>query len=237
VLPNQVTGSVYIQMSKTLDAALSIDVMPPAPGPAGPDRLNATVAVSLGAFGYAILPAGQKTAYLPVQGLLTFVGVPSLDGSLAGSDYVATASAVTGASAAAPMSVIAAMTASSTYQPLQATGFVGVPVLTTPAVGSAWDGMHLATTFPGGTPPDLTVYNIASGNNLVQWTVAVPGGTQSVTLPNLAGFPMSGLPPGSLTIAVYGAKIAGFDYGQLTYRQMSTAGMSAYSLDYFDAHL
>ena len=238
VLPNQVTSGVYIQMSKTLDAALSMNVMPPAPGPSGPDRLTATAAVSLGAFGFAILPAGQKTAYLPVQGLLTFVGVPSLDGSLAGSSYVATASAVTGATNGAPMSVIGAMTTNTTYQPLQATGFVGVPVLTTPATGATWDGMHLATTFPtGGAPVDLTVYDIVSGNDLVHWKVAVPGGSQAVTLPSLAGFSMSGLPPGPITIAVYGAKIANFNYGQLTYRQMATVGMSAYSLDYFDAHL
>jgi len=238
VLPDQVTTPVYIQMSKTLDAALGMNLMPPAPGPKGPDRLSATVAVSLGAFGYAILPAGQKTAFLPAQGLVSFVGVPSLDGSLAGSQYVATASAVTGANDGAPMSVIGAMTTNTTYQPLQATGFVGVPVLTVPAAGSAWDGIHLATTFPtGGTPPDLTVYDIVAGNDLVHWKVAVPGGAQSVTLPSLAGFPMSGLPPGSLTIAVYGAKIANFNYGQLTYRQMATVGMSAYSLDYFDAHL
>jgi hypothetical protein len=105
-------------------------------------------------------------------------------------------------------------------------------------VGAVWDGMHLATTFPtGGAPVDLTVYDIVSGNNLVHWKVAVPGGTQAVTLPSLAGFAMSGLPPGSITIAVYGAKIANFDYGALTYKQMSTLGMSAYSLDYFDAHL
>ena len=36
---------------------------------------------------------------------------------------------------------------------------------------------------------------------------------------------------------MYGAQIDGFDYGTLLYRQMSPVGMSAYSLDYFDAHL
>ncbi len=238
VLPNQVTSGVYIQMSKTLDAALTLELTPPAPGPAGPDRLNATVAVSLGPSGFVILPNAQKTVFLPDHGPLPFVGVPSLDGALAGSVYVATASAVTGASGTAPMSVIGSMVTNTTYQPLQATGFVGVPVLTTPAAGATWDGMHLATTFPaGGAPVDLTVYDIQAGNDLVHWKVAVPGGSQAVTLPSLAGFPMSALPPGPLNIAVYGAQVAGFDYAKLTYRQMSTQGMSAYSLDYFDANL
>src|SRR5262249_7378243 len=62
VNPDLVTGSVYIQMSKTLDSALTMSLTPPAPGPKGPDRLNTTVAVTLGAFGYAILPARPKPA-------------------------------------------------------------------------------------------------------------------------------------------------------------------------------
>jgi len=123
-------------------------------------------------------------------------------------------------------------------QVIDMTGFVNVPVLTTPAGSAAWDGMNLAVTFPpGGAPPDLTVFQIASGDGLVTWTIAAPGGSQSITLPSLAGFPTGALPSGPLDIAVYGAKVTGFAYGTLTYRQMQTAGMSAYSLDYFDAHL
>ena len=117
-------------------------------------------------------------------------------------------------------------------------GFVGVPVLTAPAGNAAWDGMHLATTFPpGGAPPDLTVYDIASGDGLVHWTIAVAGGSQAVTLPSLAGFPEGALPAGPIKIAVYGGRVTGFDYKKLLYRQMRPQGMSAYSLDYFDAHL
>jgi hypothetical protein len=98
--------------------------------------------------------------------------------------------------------------------------------------------MTLTTTFaPGGVVPDLTVYDIASGNGLMSWTVAAPGGSQTITLPSLAGFPMLGLPPGPLVIGVYGGKIANFNYGSLLYVQMTTAGMSAYSLNYFDANL
>jgi IPT/TIG domain len=238
VLPNQYTSGVYIQMSKTLDQALTMNLTPPAPGPSGPDRLDVTVSVSLGASGYVILPGMQKSPFLPVQGTLPFVGVPSLTGSLAGSLYVSTASAVTGAAATAPMSVIGRMVTNTTSQVIQVDGFVNVPVLTTPAMGAAWDGMSLATTFAsGGAPVDLTVYDIASGNGLVHWTVAVPGGSQAVTLPSLASFPLGALPPGPLQIAVYGANITNFDYTQLTYAQMSPQGMTAYSLDNFDAHL
>jgi hypothetical protein len=157
---------------------------------------------------------------------------------LQGDVFLASAKAVTGAAATAPMSVITSIQTNNTSQVVAMDGFVNVPILTTPAVNTAWDGMHLATTFPaGGAPPDLTVYDIASGNGLVHWTIAVPGGSQAITLPSLAGFPQGALPPGPINIAVYGGKVTGFNYAKLLYRQMRPQGMSAYSLDYFNAHL
>jgi hypothetical protein len=240
VLPAQVTSSVFIQMDRTLDQALPMNVSPPMPGQKGPDRLVATVAVLLGPDGFALLPAGQKTPFLPVQGTLNFVGLPGLDGELTGAMYVASAKAVTGPTATAPESVIASVQTNNTSQVLAMNGFVGVPVLTTPAVNAAWDGMNLATSFPtGGVPPDITVYDVAAGNGLIHWLVAVPGGSQAITLPSLAGlpFPQGGLPSGPLDIAVYGGKVDKFDYTKLLYRQLRPQGMHAYALDYFNAHL
>ncbi len=238
VLPGQVTNGVFISMSQALNQALSLDVSPPAPGPQGPDRLDAEVAVNLGPGGYALLPIGQKSPFLPLQGNVSFVGLPGLDGPLTGAVYTATASAVTGPTATAPMSVVTSIQTNNTAQVLDVNGFVGLPELTTPAAATIWDGTTLTTTFAsGGVVPDLTVYDIASGNGLMSWTVAAPGGSQTITLPSLAGFPMLALPAGPLVIGVYGAKIAKFNYGSLLYVQMTTRGMSAYSLNYFDANL
>ncbi|APR77273.1 Hypothetical protein A7982_02620 [Minicystis rosea] len=238
VLPGQLTSNVYIDMNNTLDLALSMSLKPPAPGPKGPDRLKTTVAVRLGPDGYALLPGMQKSPFLPVMGQLQFVGLPLLDGELAGSVYVTNARAVTGSAGSAPLSVIGRLLATNTSQPLDVSGFVAVPTLTTPAANTAWDGKALAVTFPTGGPPiDLTVYDISAGNGVVHWFVASPGGTQSVTLPDLSGYPDVALPPGSIKIGVYGARVDGFDYKKLLTRQMRPAGMSAYSLDYFSVHL
>ena len=75
-------------------------------GPQGPDHLHATVSVMLGNDGFALLPIGTKDPLLPVQGDLAFVGVPNLDGDLGGSTFYATATAATGPTNTAPMSVI-----------------------------------------------------------------------------------------------------------------------------------
>jgi hypothetical protein len=215
-----------------------MDVHPPPPGPKGPDRLKTTVAVRLGPDGYAILPGMSKQPFLPLMGQLHFVGLPLLDGQLAGSVYVTNAKAVTGQAGGAPLSVIGRMLSTSTAQPLDVNGFVNVPTLQTPAPNAAWDGKHLSVTYPpGGATVDLTVFDISAGDGVVHWMIAAEGGSQSITVPDLSGFPDEALPPGPLNIAVYGAHIDGFDYKKLRTRQMRPVGMTAYSLDYFSAHL
>lgn len=238
VLPGAVTDAVYISMFKTLDQALKMDVQAPAPGAKGPDRLRATVSVMLGNDGFAILPAGQKTPLLPIQGLLSFVGVPSLDGDLAGSTYVSTARAQTGLTGTTPLSVISRVLTTTTSQVVPMNGFVNVPTLVSPGVNGAWDGHHLATTFPpGGAPISISVYDIQAGGGIAHWLIAVPKGSNAIEVPDLSGFPDSALPKGSITIGVYGGRVEGFDYTKLRYRWLRATGMTAYSLDYFSAHL
>lgn len=238
VLPGSVTDSVFISMAKTLDQALQMDVKTPPPGAKGPDRLRATVSVMLGNDGFAILPAGQKAPLLPIQGLLSFVGVPALDGDLAGSTYVSTARAQTGITGTTPLSVISRVLTTTTSQVVPMNGFVNVPTLVSPDVNGAWDGKHLSTTFPpGGSPIDISVYDIQAGGGIAHWLIAVPKGSNSIEVPDLSGFPDSALPKGPLTIGVYGGRVDGFDYSQLRYRWIRPSGMTAYALDYFSAHL
>lgn len=238
VLPGEVTENVYISMTKTLDQALVMDVKSPPPGPKGPDRLKATVSISIANESYAILPIGLKVPYLPVQGALPFVGVPSLDTSLSGAFYSSAARAVTGDYGQPPLSVISRKITTSTSQTVDMTSFVGVPSLATPSVNGAWDGTHLTASFPAGGPSiDLTVFEVISGNGLMHWTVALPAGVATAILPDLSGFPELAIPPGPVLIGVYGAHIDDFEYGKLLYRNLRPVGMSAYSYDVFNAHL
>jgi hypothetical protein len=237
VLPGGTLDLVYIPMQKTLDQAMTWKVTSPPPGPKGPDRLRATVAVMLGNDGYALLPAGQKSPLLPVGPTLPFVGLPSLDGDLAGAQYISSARAVTGPSFQAPLSVIGRMLSNTTAQPVVVDGFVGIPTLGTPAANAAWDGRHLAATYAKGAPVDLTVYDVTSANGLIHWTIAAPGGDGEVTLPDLSPYDRAGLRAGPILVSVLGGRIEGFDYKKLRYRDLRQQGMSAYALDYFNAHL
>jgi hypothetical protein len=239
VVPDELTGNVYIEMTKTLDQALTLDIDGPTPGPKGPDRLRATVSVQLGNDGFALLPIGQKTPLLPFEGLLPFVGVPSLDAQLYGSTFYSTARAATGQVASAPLSVVSKVLSTSTAEPVPVKGFVGPPTLTSPDINAVWDGTHLACQFGAGAPVELSVYDITSNNGLVHWLIVVPQGAHDIEVPDLSQFVAedAALPPGPIIISLTGARYENLDYGKLLYRHIRPVGMAAYSIDTFSAHI
>lgn len=239
VVPNESTELVYINMTKTLDQVLTLDIDGPTPGAKGPDRLRATVSIQLGNDGFALLPMGHKTPLLPFEGELPFVGVPSLDVELYGATYYATARAATGQVAATPASVVSRMLANSTAEPIAVNGFVGVPTLTTPVINDTWDGQHLSAGFGPGEPVELSVYDVVSSNGLVHWLIAVPKGDHDIELPDLSGFVKddAALPPGPVVIGLTGGRFDTFDYAKLRYRHLRPSGMSAYAIDTFAAHI
>lgn len=237
VEPASTTKDVYIAMESHLDLALTLDISAPAPGPKGPDRMRATVAVWIDSEGYAILPSAQKAPLLPLPGPVTFVGVPLLADDLLGAKYISTARAVTGPGFTEPLSVVGQLLATTTSQPLPVSGFVSLPSLVTPAINSAWNGRDLSVSFPpSGAPIDLTVYDIASAGGLWHWTVAVPAATHDVEIPDIRVYPDASLPPGPLTVGVYGAHITDFEYGEVRFRNLRPPGMTAYSFDTFQVH-
>ena len=242
--PGVITYDVAIPIDHTLDQEIRLALDPPAPGPNGPDRVATTVAVGLGSQGYAVFPGGQKTSYLPLGGELDFIGLPALTGTLAGSIYVSTARAATGGSLGLPDSVVGNFGTTSASQTVVIDGFVGVPLLTTPAAGGIWDDAHLSASFAKGAPGDVLVFDVESGGGLVGWTIAAPGSVPSFQVPDLRKLD-GGLVPGAVTIKVSagrvtpdGSSTAGaFDYGKLRYRHLAPRGWTAYAEDVFHVSL
>lgn len=239
VVPSEITQNVYISMTKTLDQALTLDIDGPTPGMKGPDRLRATVAIQLGNDGFALLPVGQKTPLLPFDGLLPFVGVPSLDAELFGATYYVTARAGTGQAAAAPVAGVNKVLATSTSAPIPVKDFVGVPSVVTPALNDAWDGVHLSAKYGPGAAVEISVWDITSGNGLVHWLIAVPAGDHDIEVPDLSGYVSdnAALPPGPIVMSLTGGRFDVFDYSKLRYRHLRPSGMASYSLDTFAAHI
>jgi hypothetical protein len=228
---------VYIQIDVDLDHRLTLDLSPPTVTARGPDRLWASASIQVGSEGFAPLPNGFISRNLPLAGPLSFVGVPTLTGSLLGTSYIATARAVTGQAGGTPRSVVGLVSATSTSEPLPIDQFVQVPVLTAPQPNTTWDGKGLSTTRKaGGALVDLFVYNVQSGGGLVGWTIVSPGSTETFALPDLRALSANlGLSSGPLTITVNAVRIANFAYGTLRYRDIAQRGWSSYATDVFYA--
>ncbi|HVW28600.1 MAG TPA: IPT/TIG domain-containing protein [Polyangiaceae bacterium] len=228
---------VYVPMNIPLDHTLSLDARGPATTPRGPTELDGRVSVRYGDLGYVTLPVGSQSALLPVTAPLRFVGLPALANGLLGAEYVVTASASTGDNGGTPLSVVGLTGTTAVDTTVSLDGFLEVPLLDTPSDNSAWDGQTLATSAAkGGPDPDLTVFEIESGGGLSTWTVVMPRGVSSGTLPDLTALGDVGAPEGPVTITVSRAQIDGFDYGSLRYRQLTNRGWDAYATDVFQAH-
>jgi hypothetical protein len=216
---------------------LSLELSAPTITARGPNRMQASASIQVGSEGFAPLPNGYISRALPLSGGLSFVGVPTLSGSLLGTSYIATARAVTGETGGTPRSVVGLVSATSTSQPLLIDQFVQVPVLVSPAPNTAWNGTALSSKrSAGGSAVDLVVYDIESAGGLVAWTVIAPDSSPSFSVPDLNAIsPDLGLVPGPLTITVSAAHISDFAYGALTYRDTTQRGWTAYATDVFYA--
>jgi hypothetical protein len=229
------TSDVFIRVDVPLDHAITMNIDGPEPTASGPDVLAASVAIRVGNEGYAILPGGQQQALLGSAQSLSFVGVPALVGSLSGTSYVASAQAQTGPDGGFPLSVLGLIGATSTDTPLALGPFVEVPVLSTPAKNGIWDGRNIAWTYAaGGLGADLAVIDVVTASGLYDWRIVAPASTRSVTLPDLGAVNSAiAWPTGEQGISISLAKVDGFDYGNLRYRDLSERGWIAYASDAF----
>lgn len=221
---------VDVMMNILFDHQVTIAASPPAPGPRGPDRFTAQVALTLGAGGYAILPRGTRTTTLPAPEQIPFVGVPALDHAISGEQYVIGGVAATGPGRLLPASVVSRVRTTNANTPVSLGGFLGVPVAVQPGAG-AWSGTHVEIAGASG-PVDLSVIQVSSGGGLVTWTIVAPGGARSFSVPDLATLPDSvGLVRGPINTAVSVARIEPFDYGRLRYGHLSSGSWTAHAVD------
>ncbi len=181
VVPGAKTVGVYISMTSTFDRALTTVPQPPASTPRGPDRLLSVLAIDVGDSSFALLPQGTVMSLLPVGGSVSIVGIPALDGTLAGAKYDLSAAAVTSAIGTTPASVVNGIETTDANDPVTIGGFLPIPTLAEPGT-STWSGTHL--TLRAGGPVDLAYVRVSSGAGLVTWQIIAPGSDLSFDLPD-----------------------------------------------------
>lgn len=221
---------VDIPMKTLVDHQVTLAPSPPGPGPRGPDRFLSQVAVTLGQSAYAILPNGTRVTPLPLLGPISFVGVPSLDESLAGESYIVGGAAVSGPSLGIPASVVSRIRTSQANDPIAIGGYLPVPQLGQPGAG-VWSGSRVDFVAPPPVTADLTLVQVTSG--LVTWTLVAPGAKTSFDVPDLSLVPgpRVGLSRGAITTTVSLARIEQFNYGKLRYGQLQVGAWNAHAFD------
>lgn len=230
--PGDIVEGLVIPMSRTIDQSLRFDIVGPAPGAQGPDRVAVRAAVQVAGEGYAILPNTELTTPVSGGSGLAIIGLPALVGDLEGSRYVLGARAFTGITRTAPTSVLPLITAAESSQLLDVSGFLPVPTLSVGQdVELAWNG-ELGVAFDtAGDAVSLVRYEVRSGGGLVSWLIAAPPTATAFRLPDLSRLPEGGLIAGSLEVTVTLASVAEFDYATLESEQLSRFSWDAYATD------
>lgn len=230
--PGDVVEGLAIRMDRTLDQALSLDVVGPTAGARGPDLINLRVAVQLTSGSFAILPNALLQAPVQGGGQLGLIGLPALVGDLEGARYAVGARAVPDFGLAAPLSVLPTITAESAAQPVAVNDFVPVPILT---LGSdddvTWNRELGASWSETGREISLVQYELRSGAGLVTWTVVAPPSDAVFRLPDLSQLPEGDLIPGALDVVASLASLPEFNYAELRSQDVRRGAWEAYSAD------
>lgn len=238
VTPGATSTDVFVPMAHPLDQTLALDIQTPAPTLGGPDSVQASVALRLGNDGFAILPQLQKSAPIPLTGTVNMLGLPWLGGDLLGSRYHAIGRLLPSGGAQTPASVLGGVEGTSASVPLVLGDFVGAITLLSPAPGATWEGGTLSFSVAPGGPHDLYVAAITGGSGLSTWTIVSPAPSASIVLPDLHTIvPDGAVPSGPATLEVVAGRVPGLDYNTLTYANLRTTGMRAFSIHRFPVFL
>jgi hypothetical protein len=237
----RVTG-VDVHMDILFDHTVTVAPQTLPPGARGPDRFATTFALTLGASRFAVLPRNLQVAALPAPATMPFTGVPSLDHAIAGEQYVLGGIAATGALLQQPASVVSRIKTTDANNQVPVGNFLAVPVLTDPTSvpksepnTGTWAGTRIQYTGPTGF--NLQVVQLSSGNGLVTWTIAAPGGATAFDLPDLdavANKPSDlrlGLIRGPIATTVRVGRIVPFDYGKMRQGQLAPGSWNAHAFD------
>lgn len=230
--PGDTIDGLAISMDRTLDQAITLEVVGPAATERGPDLVNIRVAVQLSAGSFAILP--NALLQTPLQGSsgVGLIGLPALVGELEGARYAVGARAVPGSGLSTPLSVLPMLTADNPTGAVVVDNFIPVPSL---AVGSdaelAWN-RELGTSWSGaGREVSLIHYDVRSGAGLVTWSIVAPPTAAAFRLPDLSLLPEGDLVPGAIEVVGSLAHLPDLEYSELKSEHMRRGAWEAYAAD------
>ena len=224
VQPGTKTTGVDIPMTTLLNRTLTTVPQPPPPAPRRARiGCSSSVAIALGAGWLRRLARRARApACCPSSGDLSFVGVPALDDTLAGSTYELSGAAVTGTQRTDPVSVVAGIQTTDANDPVTIGGFFADPH----ARQAAALGRGAARTC-SCRPAGPSISPSSPSRPAAGWSTgrsSRPAPTCRSTCPTSRRCPgVDSLVHGAISTTFDIARITGFDYGTLRSTGSSTS--------------
>jgi IPT/TIG domain len=232
IVPGNEELRPVIDMNIVLDHTVAVEVVNPEQVGGDPDRVNLALALRVGRIGFIPLPTSVRQAALPLAQSVEFRGVPPLIHGLAGSQYVASAEAVSGASEGLPVASVESRATSSSDTPITIDGFIGVPQLLEPSSGETWQGRVIELDAGITGQFDLWSIRIDGAGGALTWRVIAPRDSTRLELPDLELWGASP-PKGPIQLRVNAARVRDFEFGRLRQKSFTSSGWTAYSANAF----
>ncbi|MFK8000339.1 MAG: IPT/TIG domain-containing protein [Polyangiales bacterium] len=211
----------------------------PEPTVLGPNRFEVSADVDLGGegvivrrvFGESLDVATAVTKDQPFR----FYAQPAIQGALSDGRYRVEAGWVTGSFGSDPVTVARLAGIRDVDSEVVVRGFPPIAVPTAPAFGERIpDDRILRWESEGGTEPDYYFIGFVDSNNNPAWRYFVRGDQTSAPIPNLADIPgldLEDIEDGLISWFIYAVRIPGFDFDEMTYRDLRRSSWNAWSVD------
>jgi hypothetical protein len=239
--PGETLTNIDILMTIPLDHYLDVEITDlPAEVATGPDRFRMSSYIDLGGEGVIVRRVRGEQLDV-VRGRdstrsFRFGALPALEEQLSDGRYRVDVGWYTGDFEWVPDTVQVLRGIVDVDEPLQVSGFLGIPDALAPRFGEMLPADRVLRWQALGDEADFQyVYILDSGGNAV-WIQYVPGDVFETPIPDLsAAEGVWDIPEGFMTWGVVGVRRPGFDFDEFRYTDLTTIYWSAWAENEFTA--
>lgn len=234
--PGEVREGVDIEMEIPLDRAVevAIDDLPPSLAE-GPRVMRVTADLDLGGQGYIVRNVNGANLdvieRIPSEDPFRFVSQPALVGELASASYFLRFDWYTPGNNSNPRVQLVIPGIRTVDERVRISGFVGPIELTSPGAARPLPADRTITwSTTGGVEPSFFWISIIGSDGNPAWRIFVRGSEGAARLPNFEDLEDVGdIVDGPLEVRLRAAQVEGFEFNQMTYRDLRSSGWRSWS--------
>ncbi len=208
----------------------------------GPDQARIDANVDLGGEGFIVRRDGEgdridRLLSRDTASSFRFFAQPALHGALSNGRMFIEASWATGNFGSDPSTNVVLSGIREVDAEVSVRGFVGIPDPFAPGFGEPIpDDRVLRFEASGGVPADFHIITLVGEDGNPAWRIFVPGDEFEAPIPDLSSIEgILDITPGVVTWSIVSARVPGFDFDTMTYRDLRRSTWVAWASDIFTA--